>query len=151
MTDLVVAPSTALPAVERWTPPPADRDPRRVYLAGLAPSSQRVVPRRLAQIARMFTLSDEQFPWTALRYTHVGAIRQHLVAQDLSANTINLTVAALRGVAREAWTLEYLTAEEYQRMKGGTGVFRSRLPAGRSFSSGELHALLRVCAEDPGL
>jgi len=47
MTDLVVAAPAALPTVERWTPPPADRDPRRVYLAGLAPSSQRVVARRL--------------------------------------------------------------------------------------------------------
>jgi hypothetical protein len=59
MTDLVVAAPAALPAVERWTPPPADRDPRHVYLAGLAPSSKRVVARRLAQVARMFTLSDE--------------------------------------------------------------------------------------------
>ena len=113
MTDLVVGPSTALPAVERWTPPPPDRDPRRVYLAGLAPSSQRVVARRLRQVASMFTLSDEHFPWSALRYTHVVAIRQRLVAQDLAPNTINLTLAALRGVAREAWNLEYLSAEEY--------------------------------------
>jgi hypothetical protein len=54
----------------------------------------------------MFNLSDEQFPWSALRYTHVVAIRQRLVAQDLAPNTINLTLAALRGVAREAWNLE---------------------------------------------
>ncbi len=111
MTSLVVALPTALPAVERWTPPPADRDPRRVYLAGLAPSSKRVV---------------------ALRYTHVVAIRQRLVAQDLAPNTINLTLAALRGVAREAWNLEYLTAEEYQHIKSVKGVSGNRLPASRS-------------------
>jgi hypothetical protein len=62
LTDLVVASPPALPAVERWTPLPPDRDPRRVYLAGLAPSSQRVVARRLAQVARMFSLSNAQFP-----------------------------------------------------------------------------------------
>ena len=149
MTDLVVATPAALPAVERWTPPPPDRDPRHVYLAGLAPSSKRVVARRLAQVARMFTLTDEHFPLSALRYTHVVSIRQRLVTQDLAPNTINLTLAALRGVAREAWNLEYLSAEEYQRIKSVKGVSGTRLPAGRSFSSGELHALLGVCADDP--
>ncbi len=54
--------------------------------------------------------------------------------QDLASNTINLTLAALRGVAREAWNLEYLTAEEYQRIKSVKGVSGTRLPAGRSFS-----------------
>jgi len=149
MTDLVVVSPATLPAVERWTPPPPDRDPRHVYLAGLAPSSKRVVARRLAQVARMFALTDEQFPWSALRYTHVVAIRQRLVAQDLAPNTINLTLAALRGVACEAWNLEYLSAEEYQRIKSVKGVSGTRLPAGRSFSSGELHALLRCCRGSP--
>jgi integrase len=97
----------------------------------------------------MFNLTDEQFPWSALRYTHVVVIRQRLVAQDQAPNPINLTLAALRGVAREAWNLEYLTAEEYQRIKSVKGVSGSRLPAGRSFSSGELSALLRVCTDDP--
>jgi hypothetical protein len=90
MTDLVGAPPAALPTVERWTPPPADRDPRRVYLAGLAPSSKGVVARRLRQVARMFTLTDEHFPWSALRYTHVVALRQRLVAQDLRCGTRSL-------------------------------------------------------------
>ena len=150
MTDLVVAVPTALPAVERWTPPPPDRDPRRVYLAGLAASSQRVIARRLRQVARLFDLADDYFPWAGLRYTHIVAIRQRLVDQGRAPATINLTLAALRGVAREAWNLEYLTAEEYQRIKSVKGVSGTRLPAGRSFSSGELQALLRACVHDPG-
>ena len=150
MTDFVVAVPTALPAVERWTPPPPDRDPRRVYLAGLAASSQRVIARRLRQVARLFDLADDYFPWAGLRYTHIVAIRQRLVDQGRAPATINLTLAALRGVAREAWNLEYLTAEEYQRIKSVKGVSGTRLPAGRSFSSGELQALLRACVHDPG-
>src|SRR3712207_1482479 len=149
MTDLVVPVHANVVPFVAWTPPPADRDPRRIYLLSLAASSRRVVARRLRQIARMFDLTDEQFPWGELRYTHIVAIRQRLVEQDRAPNTINLTLAALRGVAREAWNLAYMTAEDYQRVKSVRGVSGSRLPAGRSFTPGELHALLRVCRDDP--
>lgn len=44
-TDLVVAAPAALPAVERWTPPPADCDPlhrgRRIYGLTLSASAVR--------------------------------------------------------------------------------------------------------------
>ncbi len=45
----------------------------------------------------MFNLSDEQFPWGELRYTQMVAIRQRLVEQNRTPNTINLTLAAGRG------------------------------------------------------
>ncbi len=42
------------------------------------------------------------------------------MAQDCAPNTINLTLAALRGGAREAWNLAYMTAEDSSasRMSG---------------------------------
>jgi hypothetical protein len=58
-----------------------DRDPARVYLAGLAPGSRRTMAQALDQIARI--ASNGQFgagerPRAALRYEHTRAIRAAL-------------------------------------------------------------------------
>ncbi|MDP9375205.1 MAG: tyrosine-type recombinase/integrase, partial [Chloroflexota bacterium] len=56
----------------------------------------------------------------------------------------------LRGIAREAYHLGQLTAEDYERIKGLKPARGERLPAGRSASRGELAALLLACAADLG-
>src|SRR5438552_3106094 len=124
-------------------------DPLLVYLASLAPSSRSSVLRNLRQVAKLLGTTVEALNWAELRYTHVAAIRQQLLARDLAPATVNLTLAALRGIAREAWNLGYMTAEEYARVKSVRAARGSRLPAGRSASRGELGAVLDACAQDP--
>jgi site-specific recombinase XerD len=123
-------------------------NPLLVYLASLAPSSRGTVLRNLRQVAKIFGTSVEALNWAELRYPHVAAIREQLLARDLAPATVNLTLAGLRGVAREAWNLGYMTAEEYARIKSVKAARGSRLPAGRSASRGELGAVLDACAQD---
>ncbi|HEX6290220.1 MAG TPA: tyrosine-type recombinase/integrase [Herpetosiphonaceae bacterium] len=136
--------------------PPADLagtgiagpDPLALYLATLAPSSQRTVIRSLKAIARLLGVPYQAVPWRALRYPHVVAIRAQLLDRDLAPATINVALAALRGIAREAWKLQLLSAEELARITSVKGARGTRLPAGRSVSRGELAALLAACAAD---
>lgn len=123
-------------------------NPLHVYLASLAPSSRGTVVRNLRQVAKLLGSTVEALNWSELRYAHVAAIRQQLLARDLAPATVNLTLAALRGVAREGWNLGYMTAEEYARVKSVKAARGSRLPAGRSASHGELSAVLDGCAND---
>ena len=69
---------------------------------------------------------------------------------SLSPATANLTLAALRGVARAAWRLGLMSAEDLARIRDVPRVGGSRLPAGRSATGGELAALLAACGRDPG-
>ena len=130
---------------------PADRNPALVYLAALAPSGRRAVEGRLKLIAGL--LGHENFaalPWHLLRYQHVAAIRAKLLELGQAPATVNLSLSALRGVAKAAFNLELMTAEEYQRLRNVPTVKGERLPAGRHVGSGELVALLEVCARDEG-
>jgi site-specific recombinase XerD len=139
-------PTALVPAAPRLS-----TNPLSVYLASLAPSSRSTVLRNLRQVARLLGTTVEALNWGELRYAHVAALREQLVARDLAPATVNLTLAALRGVAKEAWNLGLMTAEEYARVKSVKPARGSRLPAGRSASRGELAAILDACAGDPSL
>lgn len=142
---LAVAPESAamLPVAQY----PPDRSPVAVYLSSLAPSGRRAIAGRLRQVARLLGYDDyPAVPWHLLRYQHVAAIRSRLQELDLAPATVNMTLSAMRGVARAAFNLELMGADDYQRVRNVGPVRSERLPAGRCVSQGELGALLSACA-----
>jgi integrase len=98
--------------------------------------------------------------WSALRYPHTSAIRDWLGAQTerpagggtarYAPATINLMLAALRGVLKEAWRLGEMSAEDYHRAADVQNITATALPRGRSLTYGELTALLNSCLRDRG-
>jgi hypothetical protein len=63
-------------------------------------------------------------PWHELRFAHVEHIRQKLIERGAAPATVNLTLVALRGVARYARNLNLMTAEEYNRIRPSTDAAR---------------------------
>lgn len=124
----------------------AETSPAAVYLASLRPTGRYTMLRTLDRIAAMFAHTWQTMPWAELRYEHVMALRSKL-AEDYKASTVNLALCALRRVAKEAWQLGHMPAEEYQKIKAVGSVTGSTLPAGRAIGSGELVAMLRTCVE----
>jgi integrase len=98
--------------------------------------------------------------WSALRYAHTSAIRDWLGAQTeqpvgggtprYAPATVNLMLAALRGVLKEAWRLGDMSAEDYHRAADVQNITATTLPRGRSLTHGELSALLSSCLRDRG-
>ncbi len=133
-------------------------DPVATYLAGLDEGTKGAVCRSLRRVARLMEApSVDAVPWENLRYPHYQAIKGELLAyrrdpddpnSGLAPGTINLTLTHLRGIARQVWSLGYMTAEDWERVKEVKPVSGSRLPAGRSVKGGEMHALMDVCAWD---
>ena len=135
-----------------------DRDPARVYLAGLAAGSRRTMAQALDQVARIASGGQrkaEDLPWAALRYEHTQAIRAALrdlisprTGRPLSPATINKTLCALRGVLREAWRLGLLSAEDYHRAADLEPVRGATVLRGRALEPNEVAALFHVLQRD---
>lgn len=136
-------------------------NPAMVYLGGLgSPDSRRAMRDRLEYVAALLGVDDKAahwyggglrltaLPWAKLRYQHVAALRARMLASGQAPATINLALSALRGVAREAYNLGQISADDYQRIRNVKNVRGSRLPTGRAITRGELVALLDACAAD---
>ncbi len=135
-------------------PLPPDQHPAAVYLASLASEqSRRVMEQSLRIVTSLLTGQDSRVAnilavnWGAIRYQHTAAIRARLLEQ-YSPATANRTLSALRGVLKEAWRLEQMSAEDYQRASDVRSISAETLPAGRELSQGEIVALVEVCKND---
>lgn len=137
---------------------PLSSNPAAVYLAGLDEGSRRTMRQALNMLATLLGVASKRdaagnnvtylaCPWGELRYPHTTALRSAL-AQRYAPATANKMLAALRRVLQEAWRLGLLSAEDYARARDLRPITGETLPAGRALSSGELAALLAVCAAD---
>lgn len=140
-----LAPVTSLPNQE---------NPGLVYLASLSPGSRRTMRQALDVIAEILTsgmCDHRSLPWGALRFQHTQAVRASLT-EKYSAATANKMLAALKQTLRAAWSLGYMSAEEYQRaidLKSVKGE-KPDAAAGRALSFGEWMGLFAACQSDPG-
>jgi integrase len=105
---------------------------------------------RLRFIARLFGYQDSiSFPWAELRYEHMLAVRSYFMELERAPSTVNGALNAMSGVAKQAWMLGMLSADEYQRIRSVTRAKGVRLPPGRMIEREEIKALLDVCKRDP--
>ena len=128
--------------------PMAADNPAMVYLSSLASNGRRAIQGRLKHVADMFGYPVESMPWASMRYQHLAAIREQLQESGLAPSTINLTLYALRGIARNAFNLGIMPADDYERIKNISPVRGSRVTKGRALPTGEIAALLDTCGND---
>ena len=87
-------------------------DPVYAYVDSLSPASQAAVWKRLRTVARLVAVPDyAALPWGQLRAHHIAFIRSTLVTAEAAPATVNLTLAVLRGIARQARDFNRLVAE----------------------------------------
>jgi site-specific recombinase XerD len=67
---------------------------------------------------------------------------------DRAPATINTYLAALKGVALEAWTMKQIDTDSFQHIKQVRSVRGSRLPKGRALENHEVRALFSTCERD---
>lgn len=100
---------------------------------------------RLRAVAQMMGVPYESVEWHELCAHHAEWIRQALTERGVAPSTVNVTISALKGIARRARNLGRLTSEVYDRIRDVRGAKREREPAGRSATAGEIEALVRAC------
>ncbi|MDP2902483.1 MAG: site-specific integrase [Methylovulum sp.] len=91
----------------------------------------------------------ELMPWLTLRYEHIAGIRAALRHSNKSPNTINTTLAAVRGVLKAGFLSGQFSALEWQRIQAIDRIAGKTLPAGRQLPSAEINRLFAACERDP--
>lgn len=118
--------------------------PASVWLEGLAPTGRRSMRSLLALSAAILqkhaTVSSHD--WATLRYADVAAVRAALSGQGYAITSINMTLAALKGVAQTAFNLGQMDAESLARIRSVKGIRGERAPAGRALSRDEIRLLM---------
>lgn len=148
-TSVMVAPQDRVALSTAVTAP--DRHPARVYLARLAPGSRRTMAGALTTAAQLLAGPEatiDTLPWPLIRYQHTAALRAALWERYAPA-TANKLLAAVRGVLKEAWRLELMSAEVYHRAIDIGTVSGTRPQRGRALAAEELRAFIESCAADP--
>ncbi|MBO3732208.1 tyrosine-type recombinase/integrase [Glycomyces niveus] len=142
-----------------WSAAPAPRgpgaDPYRAYLDTLGSAeSRRTMRGCLDRIAQLLSGDPEAVgegqPWHLLRYEHTSRLRAAMIDAGWSGAYVNKHLAALRRVLKEAWRLDLMAAEDYQRACDLQPVKAQRLPVGQAVDAEALGAALYACDADPG-
>ena len=125
-------------------------DPVTLYLEVLAPSGRRSMRSLLKIAANIFEFEGEleRMPWPLLQYHHIANVRSVLQNNGKSANTINLTLSALRGVMKACFNLGLIKADQLMLINEVKRVRGKRLPSGRSLSQHETKGLISACKRD---
>jgi integrase len=127
-----------------------DLNPVHAYLNSLSPLSAHTMASALESILRLapnLTQDLYRFPWASLRVQHVQAIRAALANSGLAYTTVNLRLAALKGVLFQAHLLDYISPEDWARIKAVKLVRGQRLPAGRALVAREKTLLLNAATQ----
>lgn len=124
--------------------------PALAYLASLrSETGRRNMASALNRIARTITGNTSatwrEIDWRALDAANAQAIVSHMTGAPA---TVNMALAALRGVARSAYLAGMMDVDTYQRIKLVKGARGERSPKGRDVEAWEVAALMRTCAND---
>lgn len=126
-------------------------NPASVWLDGLAPTGRRSMRSLLNLSAtllrdRATAVNDD---WSALRYVHVATLRATLAEQGYAVATVNMVLAALKGVAQTAFNLGQMDSDALARIKAVKGVRGDSEAAGRALSREEVRLLLDTTKAHP--
>lgn len=93
----------------------------------------------------------ESYNWKSLDYAGMVKIRSHLLNEKKSVRTVNLCLAALKGVAQCAFHLNVLSAEQLLHIKSVKRIPVRKGLFGRSLNGREIKTLLRYCQSDKSI
>lgn len=122
-------------------------NPAVAYITRLGSlGSKRTVMSSLRIVAQMLGFAGiDSCPWQELKRPHILQILFKLSEKGLSPATQNSYLSSLKGVCEEAWMLELMSAEDYQKIYKIPSVKGSRLAAGRALEPAEVTSLMSAC------
>lgn len=122
-----------------------------VYLNGLAVSGRKSMLSLLNLSAAILQQKEtaHSYDWMQLRYEHVAKVRATLLDNTYAVATVNMVLAALKGVAQTAFNLQLLDADSLARIKMVKRVKGDSGNKGRALSREEVKQLIDATKAHP--
>lgn len=122
-------------------------NPAAAYLLSLRSSASRSVMaaylNKVARVLGAFSLST--FDWAGLRHMSVQLVIDSLRSEGLAPSSINTYLAAMKGVARNAWLMKQIDAEVFQHVQQIRSLRGQRRPVGRDLRKHEVKRVFETC------
>lgn len=127
-------------------------NPAIAYITRLGSlGSKRTVMSSLKIVAKILGFTDiDTCPWQELKRPHILQIIFKLSEKGLSPATQNSYLSSIKGVCEEAWMLDLMSADDYQKIYKIPSVKGSRLASGRALKPAEVAALISACSACAG-
>jgi integrase len=123
-------------------------NPVDAYLDGLKVETRRVMEGRLRSVARYLGVDHRAFAWHELGPERLAGIRDRLLEAGVAPGTINVGLAAIRGVARTARDLGIIGYARCAELVRVPNAPTDPDTLGRALSRREMSALFAACARD---
>lgn len=119
----------------------------QIYLQSLAPSGRAGIRCLLNFCASHLDSSKSAatYPWQQLDFAKTAKLRADLLDAGYAVATVNLALAALRGLARVAFNLGLIDADDLNRIYAVKRVKGESVRKGRSLKRMEVKALIAAC------
>ncbi len=120
------------------------------YMGGVSPATRGVMRSRLRAMAALLQADYEDVAWEELTAERVDWIREGLLDGGTAPGTVNVGLAAIRGIARTAYDLRMIEYDQYHDIQELRNCPTEPAPTGRPATHGELSALFAACKSDRG-
>ncbi len=120
------------------------------YLSGLTPATRAVMRSRLKAAAAVLGADCEEVRWHELTAERVDRIREALLAGGTAPGTVNVGLAAIRGLARTAYDLRMMEYTQWHAIRELRNCPDEPAPTGRPAKGRELAALFAAARSDRG-
>ena len=123
-------------------------NPAKRYLLSLESEQSRSSMNSLLNVAAGYFEPDADlstYDWSLLNIDDVYRLRDSLRRKKKAPSTINTYLAALKGVAKEAWRLKLISIDNYQQIKEIKRAKGARESTSRALSLKELNDMLDHC------
>jgi site-specific recombinase XerD len=129
------------------TPQRTIHNPYRIYMTSLSPKGRKGMQSMLSRACCElgWKSAPESYPWHQLRFEDVQKVRTQLLEKQYAINSVNLTLSGLRSIARTAFNLEQINADQLMRIQAVKPVKGSVLSKGRSLAAADIKAVNRLC------
>lgn len=128
-------------------------NPAIAYLASLrSKRSRKTMGSLLNIVAKMIGFKDiHGCAWNTMTRHHILVVLEILSDAGKAPTTINTYLSAIKGVAREAWTMKQIDTDTFQHIKDIRSVKGSRIRSGRALAANEIESLFLACENDPSI